>query len=116
FAVQDAPTLPQVPLGVSMTSKYGLPMAGMMLGLSIGAAYLYFSYRTDHTIRSAEDLATLEVPLLGSVPELQAAPLWARYTPLAWLIRWRRRDFARKTAASISSNQPLATGAVAEVV
>ncbi len=115
FSVQDAATLPAAPLPVSITSKYGMPLAGMVLGLTIGATYLYVSYRTDHTIRSAEDLTTLDVPLLGSVPQLQAAPVWARYTPLAWFIQWRRKDFARKTAASISSNQPLATGAAAEV-
>ena len=103
FSVQDAATQPEAPLPVSITSKYGMPAAGAMLGLFIGLTYLYVSYRTDHTIRSAEDLRDVPIPLLGSVPQLQPAPLWARYTPAAWFIRWRRRDFARKTAASITS-------------
>lgn len=116
FAVQDAPSLPENPLPVSMTSQYGMPLAGMMLGLCIGSAYLYVVYRTDHTVRSAEDLADLQVPLLGSVPQLQPAPLWARYTPIAWFLRWRRKDFARKTAASISNSRPLGAAQTPEVV
>lgn len=106
FTLQDPATRPEAPLPVSMTSKYGKPAAGAMLGLFIGVAYLYVAYRTDHTIRSAEDLQAAGVPLLGSVPQLKAAPAWARHTPLAWLISWRNRDFARKTAASITTPQP----------
>jgi capsular polysaccharide biosynthesis protein len=106
FAVQDPASLPLAPVPVSLTSRYGLPAAGMMLGLFIGLAYVYVAYRTDHTIRSAEDLSGMSIPLLGSVPQLQVAPLWARYTPAAWFIRWRRKDFARKTATSISIGYP----------
>lgn len=115
FAVQDPATKPEKPLPVSMTSKYGMPAAGAMLGLFVGLAYLYVSYRTDHTIRSAEDLQDVPVALLGSVPQLQPAPMWARYTPVAWVIAWRKRDFARQTAASITTSQPAATGAAPEI-
>lgn len=115
FVVQDAPTRPEAPLPQSLTSRLGMPIAGMFLGLCIGSAYLYVVYRTDHTIRSAEDLSELNVPLLGSVPQLQPAPQWARYTPVAWYLRWRRRDFARKTAASISNGRPMNSSASTEV-
>jgi capsular polysaccharide biosynthesis protein len=115
FAVQDPASLPLAPTPVSMTSKYGPPAAGIILGLFIGFAYLYVAYRTDHTIRSAEDLSGISIPLLGSVPQLQAAPLWARYTPVSWVIRWRRKDFARKTATSISIGFPAAPNPTPEV-
>lgn len=110
FAVQDPASRPEAPLPVSLKSRYGFSVAGAMLGLFIGLTYLYVSYRTDHTIRSAEDLGDIQVPLLGSVPQLQPGPLWARYTPLAWFIRWRRPDFARKTAAAITTPLPATTG------
>jgi capsular polysaccharide biosynthesis protein len=101
FAVQDMPNEPTAPLPVSLTTRVGTPMAGMLLGLLIGAAYVYVAYRTDHTIRSGEDLGALKVPILGAVPQLQPAPGILRYTPIGWFIAWQRRDFARRTAASI---------------
>ncbi len=102
FAVQDPPTKPGQPLPVSLTSRFGVPMAAAILGLMAGLGYIYVTYRTDHTIRSAEDLEGVGAALLGSVPQLDAAPLWARYTPVATIIGWRKRDFARKIAAAIS--------------
>lgn len=102
FNVQDPAALPEWPLPVSATNKYGMPMAGLLFGLMIGSTYLYVSYRTDHSIRGASDLAALSVPLLGTVPELRAGPRWLNVTPLGWLVNLRHRDFARRTAASIT--------------
>lgn len=102
FSVEDAPSKPDAPIATSVTKTLGLPMAGLVFGLMIGAGYLYFAYRTDHSIRTADDLAALNVRLLGSVPALHAAPSWLRWTPVGWFLDWRQRDFARTTAASIA--------------
>ena len=104
FTVQDAASLPLAPLPTSMTKTVGLPFAGLLFGLLIGCAYLYFAYRTDHSIRFASDLEGFPVRLLGSVPELHAAPSWLRWTPIGWLMDWRQRDFARRTAVSITGS------------
>jgi hypothetical protein len=101
FSVQDEPQLPAAPESVGISRRLGIPMAATVFGLLIGAAYIYVLYRTDHTIRTAEDLAGLPVPLLGTVPELNPARSWTRHTPLAWIEEVRNRDFARKTARSI---------------
>ncbi len=111
FTVQDSPREPEAPLPTSMTSALGYPFAGLVFGLLIGLTYIYLTYRTDHTIRTPADLAKLNVPLLGTVPQLSATPPWARFAPVSWIVDWRRRDFARKTAASIGNpNQPAASG------
>lgn len=102
FSVEDAPSLPAAPLPTSVTKRLGLPVAGLLFGALIGAAYLYFAYRTDHSIRTAADLSALNVQMLGSVPDLHAAPGLLRWTPIGWFLDWRQRDFARTTAASIA--------------
>jgi capsular polysaccharide biosynthesis protein len=105
FNVQDAPTFPQLPEPASMTKKVGYPFAGLLLGALISASYLYLVFRMDQTIRTDEDLAGLELPLLGYVPEIQKGPgagLW-QYTPFAFLMRHRARGYARRVAASIAS-------------
>ena len=89
-----------------------VPLAGLLFGLLIASGYLYFSYRTDYTIRSSTDLDGLGVPLLGYVPVLQSMPLWIRITPARWIVGWRRREFARRAATSISgpagiTNRPI---------
>ncbi|MGE5595165.1 MAG: hypothetical protein ACM3S1_03910 [Hyphomicrobiales bacterium] len=73
FSVQDAPRLPQAPVPPSLMSRLMLPAAGAFLGLCIAAAYLYFCYRTDHSIRSAADVGGLPVAVLGYVPELRSS-------------------------------------------
>jgi len=115
FAVQDPANLPTAPLPTSMTSKIGLPFAGVVFGLLVGIGYIYVSYRTDHTIRTAADLAEVDVALLGSVPNLSPGPWFLRNTPVGWFIRWRQRDFARKTAASISTGAPRTARSAPEV-
>lgn len=103
FAVQDAASLPDAPLPTSATTRFGLPLAGVMFGLMISAAYAYFTYRTDHTIRSAADVSDMPVVLLGSVPDLRTGGIAGRIAPVRWAFTFRHRDFARKTAASISA-------------
>ncbi len=102
FSVQDPPSLPSNPIPTSTTKTIGLPFAAFLFGLLIGVGYLYFAYRTDHSIRTATDLEPLSVRLLGSVPDLHAGPSWIRWTPVGLFLDWRNRDFARKTAASIA--------------
>lgn len=86
FNVEDPPRLPREPEPVPLTKRALYPAAGLMLGLFLSTAYLYFSYRTDHSIRSREDLAGLPVPLLGYVPELKPA----RRRPLGRFLRKER--------------------------
>jgi hypothetical protein len=75
-----------------------------VFGTLLAATFAYFSYRTDHTIRTAADLKGLSVPVLGSVPDLRQSNGFLRHTPIGWFVAWRNRDFARRTAASISEN------------
>lgn len=104
FTVQDAPSLPVAPVAAGKTKQLGIPLAGVIFGLLIGSGYIYFAYRTDHTIRTPADLASLPVPLLGSVPELRPGPKWLAATPFGSILSWGKHDFARKTAASISTD------------
>jgi capsular polysaccharide biosynthesis protein len=106
FSVQDAASLPEAPLPTSSTTRFGLPFAGLLFGIMISAAYVYFTYRTDHTIRSAADVGDLDVPLLGSVPDLRTGGLMGHVVPIRWALSFRHRDFARRTAASISARPP----------
>lgn len=102
FNVQDAPSLPEAPIPNSLTKTLGIPFAAVIFGLLIGCTYLYLSYRMDHTIRGSFDLASLQVPLLGSVPELRSGPRWLSRTPVGLVFAWHRKDFARRTAAAIA--------------
>lgn len=114
FSVQDPASRPDAPLPSSVAKTYGLPLAAVVFGTLIGCAYVYFAYRTDHTIRGAAELEALDVPLLGSVPDLRAGPGILSHTPFGWALTLFRRDFARKTAASIIAKQPVATDQPAE--
>lgn len=114
FSIQDPASLPDAPLPSSLAKTYGLPFAALVFGTLIGCAYLYFAYRTDHTIRGAADLEALAVPLLGSVPDLRAGPGVLSRTPIGWALTLFRRDFARKTAASITGKQPATSKQAAE--
>jgi hypothetical protein len=100
FVVHDVPALPSAPLGVSLMTRAAYPAAGLVLGLLISAACIWLSYKTDRSVRWAEDVEALDVAVLGSVPELRPADVARRLTPLRWA-GFLRRDYARKVAASI---------------
>ena len=110
FAIQDPASRPIAPLAVSSTKRFGLPFAGLLFGVLISCMYVYFKFRTDHTIRTSADLEGIDVPLLGTVPDLRPGGTLARYTPLGWYLGWRQRDFARRTAASISGSSTANAG------
>ncbi|MGH2634329.1 MAG: hypothetical protein ACRDG3_13040 [Tepidiformaceae bacterium] len=105
FSVQDPANLPHTPEPVSMTKRFGYPIAALLFGILIAAAYVYVTYRTDHAIRSSEDLLGLAVPLLGVIPDLP--PLhtrgFGRFAPWVWIPTAGRREYARAVAASIST-------------
>jgi hypothetical protein len=100
FNVQDPPSLPSAPLPVGLTKRVGYPFAALVFGMLISATYLYVRFRTDHAIRSTEDLVDLPVPVLGAIPVLPS-PRREAMRPATWLMR-ARRDYARSVAASIS--------------
>jgi len=104
FIVHDLPVVPAAPLGVSLLMRAAYPAAGLVLGFLLSAGFIWLSYKTDRSIRSAEDLDDLGVSVLGSVPELTPADIARRFTPLRWA-GFLRRDYARKVAASIPHRQ-----------
>lgn len=103
FNLQDPATRPEE-VSTSLTKRAGYPAAALLFGLAISASYLFLLFRTDHAIRSTQDLAGLPVPLLGYVPELprRYQNLLEAVTPLRWIPWARHRDYARAVAASIS--------------
>jgi hypothetical protein len=102
FAVQDLPEVPGEPLPTSISSQVGLPLAGLVLGVLIAGTYFVIRYRTDHSIRSVEDLSGVPVPLLGAISELHPdGPLWWA-NPAAVFRRRHWRSFAQRTATSIA--------------
>ena len=105
FSVQDPANLPKTPEPVSLTKRFGYPIAAVIFGILIAVAYVYITYRTDHAIRSSEDLLGLSVPLLGVIPDLP--PLHSRglgrLAPWVWIPSKARREYARAVAASISA-------------
>ncbi|MGE5594544.1 MAG: hypothetical protein ACM3S1_00765 [Hyphomicrobiales bacterium] len=103
LTVQDPPNQPGRPMPTSMTSRFGLPFAGLVFGLLVALTYLYVRFRSDHTIVSAEDLADVGVPLLGSVPELRPGNFAYRIPLLGAALRMRQRGFARSTARVIGA-------------
>lgn len=103
FSVQDPPSRPAAPLKQSLTKRFGLPLAGAMFGLLISGAYLLIRYRSDHTIVSVEDLAGVEVPTLGVVPELTPPGLLGHIPLVSSLVRIRSRGYARTTARGIGA-------------
>ncbi|MFN0095115.1 MAG: hypothetical protein ACKVVT_10130 [Dehalococcoidia bacterium] len=102
FTVQDVASLPSAPLGQSMKDRATLPAAAVVLGALFGCALLYLRYRGDHSIRSAEDVAGLGVPILAHIPELNDAV--GNHAAAGYLagLRPSRRDLARRAAAAIS--------------
>lgn len=104
FTVQDEARLPLAPVPVSITKRLGYPVVGLGFGLALAACYLYLVFRSDHSIRSSEDLVGLPVQLLAYVPELNGSRgFLGKLNPIAWLTRARRSDYARAVAASIST-------------
>jgi uncharacterized protein involved in exopolysaccharide biosynthesis len=103
FNVMDQPKLPDSSVKTALTKRIGYPFAGLVLGLIISAAYVYASYRADHTLRSSQDLVGLQLPGLGFVPELTAPGRGPMGVVPNWTHFRGRRDFARRVAASIST-------------
>ena len=98
----DEAELPGAPLPPSPVSRYGYPMAGMLFGALISAAYLYLMFRTDHTIRSSQDLQGIGVPVLGFVPWLEPQQQGPQQSNRFGFVKRRvERDFARNVAASL---------------
>lgn len=111
FSVQDSPSMPASAVHVSLTKRIGYPLAALLLGVLISASFVYLRYRLDHSIRSAEDLQDLAVPLLGIVPNLRPSPSrLSRALTLGWLARRDRPGLARSIAASIA-REPMGEGA-----
>ena len=92
FSVQDAARLPSEPIPMGPTERYGYAALALGLAIALAVSYLYVTYRTDHTLRSAEDFAGLPVPLLGYLPTVQL-PWYRRLSP-------RRANLARRLAAA----------------
>jgi hypothetical protein len=92
--VQDAARLPEQPIPLGITDRFGYAALALGLAVAVSAAYLYVTYRTDHTLRSSEDFQGLPVPLLGYLPSVQP-PWYQRLRP-------RRSNFARRLAAAMA--------------
>ena len=97
FNVQDLP-LHGLPIPVSRTKRFILPLAALVFGGVVSGGFLYVTVRADHTIRSSEDLEGLGVPLIGYVPEVTAG----QNQPWYKLLRRRERHFARRLATSLA--------------
>jgi hypothetical protein len=91
--VADEPALPRKATGPGLQALIGYGLAASAFGALISLAYLYVTYRSDHTIRSAEDLAGAGVRLIGYFPEIQPRKHQPWYLKLAG-----RRNFARRVA------------------
>lgn len=106
FSVIDTARLPDDPVPPAAAVRFGYPAAGFMVGLLLSAVYLYIVYRTDHTIRSSQDLQGLGAPVLGFVPQLKRQERGGarRLLRVLWFPgRRRQRDYARRVAASLSA-------------
>lgn len=103
FSIQDQPPLPEAALPVALTKRLGYPAAGLLFGVILAACYTYLVFRSDHTIRSSQDLQSLSVTVLTYVPELSPRPrLISKVDPRLLLPRWRQPNYARKVAHAIA--------------
>lgn len=104
FSVQDPASEPRV-IVESRFKKLMLPIVALILGAAISVTYVYIAWRTDHSIRTSQDLVDLPTPLLGFVPQLRRGSRGGVLSlpPLRWLPLPGGRDYARNVAASISS-------------
>jgi uncharacterized protein involved in exopolysaccharide biosynthesis len=107
FTLQDPAQVPGVPLPTSAASRFGIPLAGVLAGVTLAAAYILVRYRTDHTIRSTEDLQDSNVRVLGTVQDLAPRGALSHIPVAAALDRARHREFARQVAVSIPQPEEL---------
>lgn len=68
FSVQDRPDLPDAPLQLSPVERFAAPAIGLVFGVVIAGGYVFLAFRTDHTIRSGEDLDGLDTRVLAYIP------------------------------------------------
>lgn len=73
FNVQDEPELPLAPVAESLMARLAYPVMGLVFGIAIAGGYLFLVFRTDHTIRSSEDVEAAGTRLLAYVPALKPA-------------------------------------------
>jgi capsular polysaccharide biosynthesis protein len=80
LSTQDPPLDPSGKDPISKKNLIALPLAGMLVALSLSAALYAFLFRTDNRIRTVEDLKALPgVLVLGTVPD--ASPVRKRSWP-----------------------------------
>jgi hypothetical protein len=79
----------------------------VLAGVTLAAAYILVRYRTDHTIRSTEDLQDSNVRVLGTVQDLAPRGALSHIPVAAALDRARHREFARQVAVSIPQPEEL---------
>lgn len=102
FRVEDEPTLPLLPNSPGIVTLAGYPIAGMAFGAIVSIVYLYVVYRSDHTVRSGEDVVPTGLTMLGIVPELNSK----QYVPWYRRIGRKQRDFARRVALQAAGATP----------
>jgi capsular polysaccharide biosynthesis protein len=79
--VYDEPSLPLAPKQISKRTLIAIPIAGLLLALSLSSALFAFLLKTDNSIRVAEDLKALPgLLLLGTVPDVSSIkqPGWPK--------------------------------------
>lgn len=97
FLVEDDPSLPLQSEAVKFTTRFAYPLAGAVFGAMISGAYLFIVFRSDHSIRSKEDFAGIDVRVLGYVPEVSSK----QHQPIYRRLTLKKRHFARLTAAGL---------------
>ena len=71
LSLKDEANLPTLPEPTSKKKLLALPIAGMLIALSMAAAIFAFLLRTDNSIRTAEDLEAIPgLVMLGAVPDI----------------------------------------------
>ena len=74
FEEVDRPQVPSSALPPSKKSLLAVPLAGLLLAISLSAMAYTFLLRTDSTIQIAEDLQALPgLALLGTIPDVRVA-------------------------------------------
>ena len=71
LSLQDAANVPSAPEPTSKKKLVALPIAGLLVALSISTAIFAFMLRTDNSISTAEDLKAIPgLVVLGTVPDI----------------------------------------------
>lgn len=71
LSLKDAANVPTSPKAASQKKLLALPIAGLLLAMSVSTAIFAFMLRTDNSISTAEDLKMLPgLVLLGTVPDI----------------------------------------------